>query len=83
MQTLQLVSHIGNDGLLHISVPEELKDTDVEVLIVLQQYFKPVALPNKWVTIAERVHNQTDGGWSEQLKKDMQEFRDNFDFKKA
>ncbi len=80
MQTLQLVSHIGNDGLLHISVPEELKGKEVEVLVVLQQLFKP---KNKWATIAERVHNQIDGGWSEQLKKDMQEFRDNFDFKKV
>jgi hypothetical protein len=80
MQTLQLVSHIGNDGLLHISVPEELKGKEVEVLIVLQQLFKP---KNKWATIAERVHNQTEGGWSEQLKKDMQEFRDTFNFEKA
>lgn len=80
MQTLQLVSHIGNDGLLHISVPDELKGKEVEVLVVLQQMFKP---KNKWATIAERVHNQSDGGWSEQLKKDMQEFRDNFNLKSS
>lgn len=79
MQTLQLVSHIGNDGLLHIPVPNELKGKEVEVLVVLQQLLKPTN--NKWVTIAERVHNQSDGGWSEQLKKDMREFRENVNLK--
>lgn len=42
MQTVQLISHIDQDGLLHIPVPnaEIWKDTDVEVLLVLQPIAK-------------------------------------------
>lgn len=36
MQTIKLESHIGNDGMLHIPLPE-IKDADVEVIIVYQQ----------------------------------------------
>ena len=35
MQTMKIQSHIGNDGMLHISLPE-IKDSDVEVIIVYQ-----------------------------------------------
>lgn len=40
MQTIKLESHIGNDGILHIPLPE-IKDADVEVIIVYQQVQKP------------------------------------------
>ncbi|MEA5576167.1 hypothetical protein [Anabaena sp. UHCC 0451] len=39
MQTIKLESHIGNDGMLHIPLPE-IKDADVEVIIVYQQVQK-------------------------------------------
>ncbi|WP_199306582.1 hypothetical protein [Anabaena sphaerica] len=40
MQTMKLESHVGNDGMLHIPLPE-VKDADVEVIIVYQQVQKP------------------------------------------
>jgi hypothetical protein len=39
MQSMTIKSHIGNDGMLHISLPE-IKDSDVEVIIVYQQVQK-------------------------------------------
>ncbi len=39
---------------------------------------------SRWANIAKRVHeDKRYGGWSEQLKRDMREFRDNFVFKQA
>jgi hypothetical protein len=40
MQTIKLESYIGNDGMLHIPLPE-IKDANVEVIIVYQQIQKP------------------------------------------
>lgn len=79
---LQLISHIGNDGLLQISVPDELKGQKVQILVVLQPISQPTLPSSKWANIAERVHNQTDGGWSEQLKQEIRMFRDNSDFER-
>jgi len=35
MQSIKVKSHVGSDGILHISLPE-IRDTDVEVIIVYQ-----------------------------------------------
>lgn len=36
MHSLKVESHVGEDGMLHIALPE-VKDADVEVFIVYQQ----------------------------------------------
>ncbi|MEN8216181.1 MAG: hypothetical protein ABFS56_07355 [Pseudomonadota bacterium] len=38
--------------------------------------------PSKWAKIAQRIHNDPVhlAGYSQQLKKDMKEFRENFEF---
>ncbi len=43
----------------------------------------PVEKPSKWAKIVQRVENDPVhlAGFSEQLKKDMKEFRDDFEFK--
>ena len=35
MQSIKVKSHIGNDGILHIPLPE-IRDTEVEAIIVYQ-----------------------------------------------
>ncbi len=36
METMKLRSHIGTDGILQIEAPTNLKDTSVEVVVVVQ-----------------------------------------------
>lgn len=36
METMKLRSHIGADGILQIQTPTDLKDTNVEVVVVIQ-----------------------------------------------
>jgi hypothetical protein len=36
METMKLRSHIGADGILQIQTPTDLKDTSVEVVVVVQ-----------------------------------------------
>jgi len=36
METMKLRSHIGADGILQIQTPTDLKDTPVEVVVVIQ-----------------------------------------------
>jgi hypothetical protein len=48
MQTVTLRSHVGEDGVLRLDVPTELKNTDLEVVLVLQPVLNSdVAQPNK------------------------------------
>ncbi|MBU7584436.1 MAG: hypothetical protein KAF91_16230 [Nostoc sp. TH1S01] len=36
METMKLRSHIGADGILQIQTPTDLKDTPVEVVVIIQ-----------------------------------------------
>jgi hypothetical protein len=36
MQSLQFKTHIGSDGLLQVQMPPEVKDIELEVLVVFQ-----------------------------------------------
>ena len=36
METMKLRAHIGADGILQIQTPTDLKDTSVEVVVVVQ-----------------------------------------------
>jgi hypothetical protein len=36
MQTIKLNVHIGKDGMLTIELPPELRETDAEVVVVVQ-----------------------------------------------
>ncbi len=37
MQTIKLKTHIGTDGILQLQMPPEVKDMDLEILVVFQQ----------------------------------------------
>lgn len=36
MQTISFKTHIGEDGILQISLPENIKNTDLEITLVYQ-----------------------------------------------
>ncbi|MGB3189915.1 MAG: hypothetical protein WBB43_10895 [Limnoraphis sp.] len=36
MESIQLKTHIGSDGILQVKMPTEIRDTDIEVTIVYQ-----------------------------------------------
>jgi hypothetical protein len=36
MQTIQLRSRVGADGVLHLQVPVSVTNTDVEVIVIVQ-----------------------------------------------
>jgi hypothetical protein len=36
MNTIAIKSHIGADGMLQLSIPTNMADSDVEILVVLQ-----------------------------------------------
>lgn len=84
MQTLQLTSHTGEDGLLKVTVPDELKGQEVEILRVMQPMPpSPAEQTSRWAKIAQRVTNDTryPDCWSKQMQQDIRDFRDNFSFK--
>lgn len=43
METIKLRSHIGIDGMLQIQTPTDLKDTSVEVVVVVQPLADTIA----------------------------------------
>jgi homospermidine synthase len=64
----EFVSKIVKDALKNLTKP--------------QQQVQNVSEPSKWAKMAQRLHNDPVhlAGYSQQLKKDMREFRDNFEF---
>ena len=46
MQSIQLKTHVGPDGILQLNVPVEFKDTDLEVMLVFQPIPTAVRVPN-------------------------------------
>ncbi|MBC8179788.1 hypothetical protein H8E88_01575 [candidate division KSB1 bacterium] len=67
--------------------PEKQKENIFKALqdiqIIKGKRKMPMGKSSKWAKIAQRVENDPVHlkGYSEQLKKDIKEFRDNFDFK--
>lgn len=46
MQSIQLKTRVGPDGILQLNVPVEFKDTDLEVMLVFQPLPTAVRVPN-------------------------------------
>jgi hypothetical protein len=40
MQSIQLTTHIGENGILKVQMPSEMKDTDLEIMIIFQPVLK-------------------------------------------
>jgi hypothetical protein len=48
MKTIQLTSHVGNDGILSLRLPEEMKGQNLEILVVLQPIKNTSTHRNAW-----------------------------------
>ena len=64
MQTIKLKTHIGTDGILQLQMPPEVKDMDVEILVV----FQPTAEEKKVKTPGSKgwqpgFFEEVIGGW--------------------
>ncbi|KJH69913.1 hypothetical protein [Aliterella atlantica] len=62
METIKLRSHIGADGVLQIQTSTELKDTLVEVVVIVQP------LPDNEVARAEEVQPRYNA-WGKKVTK--------------
>jgi hypothetical protein len=49
MRSIHLKSHVGPDGTLKLSVPTDLSDTEVEIVVILNPIETPAAAgDSKW-----------------------------------
>ncbi len=67
METMKLRSHIGADGILQIEAPTNLKDTSVEVVVIVQP------LPNAEVAPPEEDEARYNTWGKATTKKTIQE----------
>lgn len=37
MQSIKLRSHVGSDGILHLEIPLDITDKEIEVMVIYQQ----------------------------------------------
>lgn len=72
METIKLNSHVGTDGILQIPMPANLKNTAVEVVLVVQPLLSEETAPkyNAWgkLTTKESIQQAI-----EQMRKLQQE----------
>ena len=50
MPTIKLRSHIGSDGVLHLDIPSDFKETEVNVTVIVE-VFKEIS--EDWVVRSE------------------------------
>ncbi len=67
METMKLRTHIGADGILQIETPTNLKDTSVEVVVVVQ------ALPDVKVIPPQEAEVRYNAWGKGTTKKSIQE----------
>jgi hypothetical protein len=48
MKTIRLTSHVGNDGILSLPLPDEMKGQNLEILVVLQPIKNSSTNKNGW-----------------------------------
>ena len=46
MQSIQVKTHVGEDGLLKVQMPSEVKDMELEVMVVFQPLSKGRTTPS-------------------------------------
>ena len=57
METIKVRSHVGADGMLTIQVPPDLKEKDVEVVVVVQPLESEEKLAVKTEDYAKKTPN--------------------------
>ena len=76
MTTIQTKSHVGSDGLLHLSLPVDVKDMDLDVTVIVHpstQGKKTLATYAEWLQFIE----DTAGSWQGEMleRSDQGEFQ--------
>ncbi|MBD2502552.1 hypothetical protein [Anabaena azotica] len=72
MQSINIRSHVGADGILHLDIPVEMTNTEIEVTVTIQE-----VSPQKrgWMP---GFFEEVIGGWvGEPLERTQQEEYDN------
>jgi hypothetical protein len=72
MQSIQLKTHVGEDGLLTVQMPPEIKDMELDVMVVFQPSSK-VEQPrhNAWGKLITRESIQQTIAGMKQLQKQI------------
>lgn len=72
MQSIQVKTHVGEDGLLKVQMPSEVKDMELEVMVVFQPLSK-VEQPrlNAWGKTITRESIQQTTAEMKQLRKQV------------
>ncbi|MFZ1024797.1 MAG: hypothetical protein WAN66_01115 [Limnoraphis robusta] len=73
MQSIQLKTHIGSDGILQVQMPTEIRDTDIEVTIVYQSLSQNSSQPryNAWGKLVTRQSIQDTIAGMRQLRQEI------------
>jgi hypothetical protein len=72
MQNIKLHSRVGSDGILHLEVPIEITDSEIEITIIVKPVYSQTETTKKsnW---SPRFFKQTAGAWEGgQLKREPQ-----------
>lgn len=73
METMKVRSHIGTDGILKIQMPDDLKDTAVEVVVVVQPLSSEETKPqyNAWGKLTTKKSIQVAIARMRQLRQEV------------
>ena len=82
MESIKLRSHVNEDGILHVKMPPEVRDIDLEVMVLFQPLLTSEQQPEKKETLSEarvrleKVRQRYEGRWfpdsAELLREDRQ-----------
>jgi len=67
MRSVLIRSRIGADGILHLDIPSELVETDVEVMVILQPLSQSDPGRPEDLTWSSGFFESVVGGWQGEL----------------
>lgn len=62
MQSIQIKTHIGEDGLLQVRLPAEIQNKDVEIMIIIQP-LEPSETQSQHLCWQPGFFEEVIGGW--------------------
>jgi len=72
MQTIKLNFHVGNDGILHLNVPTDIKNAELEVVVTFRNIIS-TSDNGKKLEWSPEFFDKTAGAWEgEPLKRESQ-----------
>lgn len=69
MESIKLNSHVGEDGVLQLQIPVSMKNTDLEVMVIIQPASSNSTVPkaSEALGYSREFLEQVVGGWEEEL----------------